>query len=249
MTRHLEPLEDTRCVKGEIQKVVAKTNIDSHTLAIHLRVLPWRPSWTLADHGGGGAVQQQHPEPRLREALTPRYISFCFAVMLTHQVPKLSKAMSITREAAPFPTQITCTARPKHPRSHTLGFFLNTASLCQSRMCFENEGKRPFSHQLCDYMTRPHVALVEVPRQHRTSEPWGSTRAYFERGGGGGGVWDPKVCVSNMARPDFPIVNFVFPTWSLWSGEGGGGFGGRGWHKALVVGSVSLWRRLLASRL
>ena len=25
--------------------------------------------------------------------------------------------------------------------------------------------------------------------------------------------------------------------------------GGGGWHKALVVGSVSLWRRLLASRL
>ena len=31
------------------------------------------------------------------------------------------------------------------------------------------------------------------------------------------------------------------------STEGGGG-GGGGWHKALVVGSVSLWRRLLASR-
>ena len=29
---------------------------------------------------------------------------------------------------------------------------------------------------------------------------------------------------------------------SSWSGGGGG------WHKALVVGSVSLWRRLLASR-
>ena len=30
---------------------------------------------------------------------------------------------------------------------------------------------------------------------------------------------------------------------SLWRGRGGGG-----WHKALVVGSVSLWQRLLASR-
>ena len=29
----------------------------------------------------------------------------------------------------------------------------------------------------------------------------------------------------------------------------GAGGGGGGWHKALVVGSVSLWRRLLASRL
>ena len=27
-----------------------------------------------------------------------------------------------------------------------------------------------------------------------------------------------------------------------------GSLGGGGWHKALVVGSVSLWRRLLASR-
>ena len=45
----------------------------------------------------------------------------------------------------------------------------------------------------------------------------------------------------------FPIVNFVFPNmvtlvWGVWGGGGG-------WHKALVVGSVSLWRRLLASRL
>ena len=30
--------------------------------------------------------------------------------------------------------------------------------------------------------------------------------------------------------------------------KGGGGRGGGGWHKALVVGSVSLWQRLLASR-
>ena len=37
----------------------------------------------------------------------------------------------------------------------------------------------------------------------------------------------------------------------LWdiANTGGGGGRGRGvWHKALVVGSVSLWRRLLASR-
>ena len=33
--------------------------------------------------------------------------------------------------------------------------------------------------------------------------------------------------------------------WGRWGEKGGGG----GWHKALVVGSVSLWRRLLASRL
>ena len=36
---------------------------------------------------------------------------------------------------------------------------------------------------------------------------------------------------------------------SGWASAGRpGGGGGGGWHKALVVGSVSLWRRLLASR-
>ena len=62
--------------------------------------------------------------------------------------------------------------------------------------------------------------------------------------GGKGMVWDP-VCVPKKGQPDFPNGKFCcFPRWSLWSGEGGGG-----WHKALVVGSVGLWRRLLASRL
>ena len=43
-------------------------------------------------------------------------------------------------------------------------------------------------------------------------------------GRGGGGVWDPKVCVPKMARSDFPDCKFrFFPRWSLWSGEGGGG--------------------------
>ena len=38
------------------------------------------------------------------------------------------------------------------------------------------------------------------------------------------------------------------PTW--WKhGVGGRGWGWGGWHEALGVGSVSLWRRLLASRL
>ena len=37
------------------------------------------------------------------------------------------------------------------------------------------------------------------------------------------------------------------PSAVAWTG--GPGRGGGGWHKALVVGSVSLWRRLLASRL
>ena len=40
---------------------------------------------------------------------------------------------------------------------------------------------------------------------------------------GGGGVWDPKVCVPKMARPDFPDCKFrFFPRLSLCSGGGGG---------------------------
>ena len=39
---------------------------------------------------------------------------------------------------------------------------------------------------------------------------------------GGGGVWDPKVCVPKMADQIFPMGNFVFfPRWSLWSAGGG----------------------------
>ena len=40
--------------------------------------------------------------------------------------------------------------------------------------------------------------------------------------GGGGVVWDSKVCGPKMARPDFANNKFrFFPRWSLWSGEGG----------------------------
>ena len=40
----------------------------------------------------------------------------------------------------------------------------------------------------------------------------------------------------------------VHGAWGGAVASGGTGGGGGGWHKALVVGSVSLWRRLLASR-
>ena len=45
------------------------------------------------------------------------------------------------------------------------------------------------------------------------------------RGGRGGGCLGPKnFCVPKMARPDFPFCKFLlFPRWSLWSGEAGGG--------------------------
>ena len=37
---------------------------------------------------------------------------------------------------------------------------------------------------------------------------------------------DPKVCIPEMAQPEFPCCKFrVFPQWSLRSGEGGGGGG------------------------
>ena len=43
-----------------------------------------------------------------------------------------------------------------------------------------------------------------------------------QREEGGGGGWDPKVCIPKMAQQDFPSCNFrVFPSRPLWSGEGG----------------------------
>ena len=67
--------------------------------------------------------------------------------------------------------------------------------------------------------------------------------------GGGGGLGSKNVCTKNGPK------KFVLPQIDSRNvleevGEEGPGRGGRGvWHKALVVGSVSLWRRLLASRL
>ena len=61
----------------------------------------------------------------------------------------------------------------------------------------------------------------------------GSGRLLSGRGVGGGGgwgsgVWDPEVSGTEMAQSDFPCSKFrFFPRWSLWSGEGGRGFGGR----------------------
>ena len=51
--------------------------------------------------------------------------------------------------------------------------------------------------------------------------------------------------------PNFtvPRVAEATPTVALTRALLSQGGGGGGWHKALVVGSVSLWRRLLASRL
>ena len=58
-------------------------------------------------------------------------------------------------------------------------------------------------------------------------------REVFRRGGGGGG-WDPKVCVPKMTRSGFPDGNFgFFPRWSLWSG--GGGSRGRGGTPPLLL--------------
>ena len=55
---------------------------------------------------------------------------------------------------------------------------------------------------------------------------------------GGGGVWGPKVCAPKMARPDFPMVNFVLSTkvTLVW---GGGSRGGQGtllrWLSAVLT--------------
>ena len=45
-------------------------------------------------------------------------------------------------------------------------------------------------------------------------------------GAGGGGLWDPKVRVPKIARPDVPDVNFVFSRDGHFGLGGGGGPGG-----------------------
>ena len=57
-------------------------------------------------------------------------------------------------------------------------------------------------------------------------------------GGGGGRVWDLKVCVPKKVRQDFPYCKFrFFSLWSLWSG--GAVYGGRGllllWCTAILI--------------
>ena len=66
------------------------------------------------------------------------------------------------------------------------------------------------------------LSLLSFP-----SLPSALCTVFGERGVGGGGVWDPKVCVPKMARQDIPNGEFqFFPRWSLWSGGGGPGGGG-----------------------
>ena len=76
---------------------------------------------------------------------------------------------------------------------------------------------------------------------------------------GGGGIAPQNCTIASQCKSASarlaPCKNFLWCLWrlvfwALWAKRpfpptGGGG----GWHKALVVGSVSLWRRLLASRL
>ena len=65
---------------------------------------------------------------------------------------------------------------------------------------------------------------------------------------GGVGVLEPKkpkICVPKTAPINISFWKISFFSHNEIQVQGGGG----GWHKALVVGSVSLWRRLLASRL
>ena len=60
----------------------------------------------------------------------------------------------------------------------------------------------------------------------------------------------PKYMMYNAPPPPRSITPAVLGSLSVWgiNGQCVCGGGGGGWHKALVVGSGSLWRRLLASR-
>ena len=66
------------------------------------------------------------------------------------------------------------------------------------------------------------MGLLPIPSPGFTQ---GASRAGIRRreDDGGVGVWDPKFCVPQMARQDFPNGKFrCFPRWSLWSWGGAG---------------------------
>ena len=56
----------------------------------------------------------------------------------------------------------------------------------------------------------------------------GGAGLLLSRGGEGGrGFWTQNLVYQKWPDQIFPIVNFVFFQWPLWSGEGGRGFWGR----------------------
>ena len=70
--------------------------------------------------------------------------------------------------------------------------------------------------------------VADVPQSEfhaavdRATVPPIPQRNGHQKRGGGGGVWDRKVCAPKMARPDFPFCKFYFfPQWPLWLGGGG----------------------------
>ena len=68
-----------------------------------------------------------------------------------------------------------------------------------------------------------------------------SNRAVLNGEERGGGPGTQKFVYQKWPDKIFPILNFVFSHDGHFGLEGGGGvLGGGGWHKALVVGSVSL---------
>ena len=94
--------------------------------------------------------------------------------------------------------------------------------------------------------TRPAPALWYAPPQPLPVVERGRGGAeFFLKGGGGPGTQKSKnLCTQNSQINISFCERSLFPPMKSGSGGGGGG-----WHKALVVGSVSLWQRLLASRL
>ena len=86
-------------------------------------------------------------------------------------------------------------------------------------------GPRPYAVG-CRHLLPPH--LLHPPHALHAFPSFPSAREVVEEKAAGG-VWDPKICVPKMARPDFPFCKFrFFPRWSLWSGGAGGGSRGGG---------------------
>ena len=91
----------------------------------------------------------------------------------------------------------------------------------------------------CDPMPAPHFFLASTVRHDGGSAKEGG--ASFAVHIHGNGRIPPAISTSPHSEGAGPKVSAKGPP------RGVGGGGGGGWHKALVVGSDSLWRRPLAS--
>ena len=226
--------------------ITGRTHWPCRWLAATLRVLPcFAGGWDrtsplhMPNLSKWSGVQkrrgQPHPHPRRRtKRQAPSHTSARIHIApARNDAPRPESETSQSRQRTQVQTRHCHTAQEANAAAQTHR---------QARQQKTSDKRNPITAQTA---TEP---ATEISNHSvlQADKPHNSTVNYYKRGSGGGGVWDPKVCVPTMACSDFRCCKFrFFPRWSLWSGrpEGGGGIGTRPW-----CWFAFLWRRLLASR-